>query len=63
MVSKGPPVHSSTLTRKQDRKEEYHMMIFLGVVILSGVLAWVFLGPAGLLLWLLPGVPPPGPFG
>ena len=39
------------------------MLIFLGIVAISGVLAWVFLGAAGLLLWLIPGVPPPGPFG
>lgn len=39
------------------------MLIYLGIVAISGVLAFLFLGPAGLLLWLLPGVPPPGPFG
>ncbi len=39
------------------------MVIFLGTVIISGLLAWLFLGPKGLLLWLIPGLPPPGPFG
>jgi len=29
----------------------------------SGLLALLFLGWKGLFLWLLPGVPPPGPFG
>lgn len=37
--------------------------IFLGIIILSGILAFLFLGPKGLFYWLIPGVPPPGPFG
>jgi hypothetical protein len=31
--------------------------------IASGVLSCGFLGVKGLILWLLPGVPPPGPLG
>lgn len=37
--------------------------IWILIVLASGALAWALLGPTGLVLWLIPGIPPPGPLG
>lgn len=37
--------------------------IWLLVTLAIGLFVWLFLPPAFLVAWLVPGLPPPGPFG
>lgn len=37
--------------------------IWIAIAAVSGLVSFLVLGPIGLLLWLIPGVPPPGPLG